>query len=237
MNKLILVKGVPRSGTSLMMRILEKGGIPCVYDDSKRTKESMSKFKNIYGFFEGGNIPKEGNVAVKRLGLDTSKLPYDCYSIFMYRHPLAILSSWEDVMGKKLNRNVKQIAENQAKIYNSLPKNFIVMNYDKIIQDTKSELLRLKKFLPMDFDVGKAEKAIDRKLYIKRKPMITETTLTVEEGFVVKTTKEKTPLEEYIAEKKEKLKAEENNGAEAQKNRDIILAELEALVSQTVPTE
>lgn len=44
---IIIVSGSPRSGTSLMMQILETGGVPLYYDDTKPPDQS-----NPYGYFE-----------------------------------------------------------------------------------------------------------------------------------------------------------------------------------------
>jgi RNase adaptor protein for sRNA GlmZ degradation len=55
---IIIVSGSVRSGTSLMMQLLEAGGVPLYYDDSKPPDEN-----NPYGYFE-----KTGMFAYAGLG-------------------------------------------------------------------------------------------------------------------------------------------------------------------------
>ena len=179
-NKVIIVTGLPRSGTSMMMRTLEMGGIQCAYNENREEKEKI-RMRNIYGFYEGGTIPEVGTVAVKRFGAQIAERlaeKYDCWFIFMDRHPDKIKASWEEANSKAPKPKVKvprqsntsqTLADSQKKIKNVVNKHrHIVINYDKINTDSENELLRLKKFLPVEFDVGKALKAIDKTLYINR---------------------------------------------------------------------
>lgn len=57
----IVVSGLPRSGTSLVMRMLLFGGVPLLIDDA-RTEDAS----NPYGYFE--------HSAVKHIGVDSSCL-------------------------------------------------------------------------------------------------------------------------------------------------------------------
>ena len=174
-NKVIIVTGLPRSGTSMMMRILEMGGIPCNYKDNqdKKTKERM---RNIYGFFEGGKIPDDRIVAVKRFGhqiLEKLADMYDCYFVFMYRDTREIQKSWESANAnmvknpnRKNNGDAFKANQNKSLIAVKNHKHY-VFDYDEINQDP-SIISKLKDFLPLPFDVKKAITAVDKNLYIKR---------------------------------------------------------------------
>src|SRR5690348_4299457 len=57
MDPIYVVSGFPRSGTSMMMRCLEAGGIPCVYDtrgDEARNRNTLipGYVPNPHGFYE-----------------------------------------------------------------------------------------------------------------------------------------------------------------------------------------
>ena len=79
-NFITLVSGLPRSGTSMMMRMLEKGGIPVLSDGVRRADDD-----NPFGYYEFE--------PVKRLDRDVSWLD-DAYNkavkiiyIFLYNLP------------------------------------------------------------------------------------------------------------------------------------------------------
>ena len=51
MNEVVIVTGLPRSGTSLMMQMLEAGGFPCFYTESRKPD-----CYNPKGYFEHNNV-------------------------------------------------------------------------------------------------------------------------------------------------------------------------------------
>jgi hypothetical protein len=75
-----VVSGLPRSGTSMMMRMLEKGGLPILTDSIRKADED-----NPLGYYEFE--------PVKRLDRDASWLPQACDKavkiiyIFLYHLP------------------------------------------------------------------------------------------------------------------------------------------------------
>lgn len=170
-KKLIVVTGIPRSGTSMMMRTLEMGGIPCVYQDN-HPEEMKKKMKNIYGFFEGGTIPEQGGVAVKRFGkvaVERLSKDYDCYFIFMQREPRQIQASWQAFSGDVNKGKPVALEQNQKKVKDEVIKEkHIIIEYNTFVMDTENELNRLQAFLPLPLNVKKAFKAVDRYLYVNR---------------------------------------------------------------------
>lgn len=171
MKNLIVVTGIPRSGTSMMMRILEFGGVSCVYEDIHKEADKI-KMRNIYGFYEFGKIPVDANVAVKRFGHGITKLlseQYNCYFIFMMRDVDQIHKSWLEVGNYRNNFLPPSYIERQNRNLEEVKKHkHIIINYDDAHLNSEETLLQLKAFLPMDFDTTKAIKAIDKSLYIKR---------------------------------------------------------------------
>ena len=49
---MIVVSGTPRSGTSMMMQMLEAGGIECVYDPDMGKQNPLNMSFNPNGYFE-----------------------------------------------------------------------------------------------------------------------------------------------------------------------------------------
>lgn len=52
-NMITIVSGLPRSGTSMMMRMLEAGGIELMTDNIRKADED-----NPHGYFEFENVKK-----------------------------------------------------------------------------------------------------------------------------------------------------------------------------------
>lgn len=182
MNPLVIVSGLGRSGTSMMMRILKFGGVPCCYGPDGETPKSFNK----YGIYEGGEVPEEGNVAVKsvytfprRDGLDVK---FDCYFIFMNRPSNEIVASRrflpppsEKSYGRKLRhfalrpQNADFFKQQQdVTLAYIADKKHIIINYKDIVFNPRPYLEQIKAFIPFPFNVDEAEKAIDKSIYVDR---------------------------------------------------------------------
>jgi len=166
MKPVIVVTGMPRSGTSMMMRMLEQGGVPCSYQPDNRPA-----LRNPNGCYEGGKIPQDGGVAVKQFRIIPE---HDCYYIFMYRNPLAISRSWDAVSklgncpAQRQNSMESLSKRQQASLERVQRQKNVVINYDAVVDNPVAELQKVKDFIPFPFDVEKASLVVDRGLYIKR---------------------------------------------------------------------
>lgn len=168
MQKIVLV-GQPRSGTSMMMRLLEAGGIDCEYGESKGDKE---KFRNIHGFFE---IEKPSYTKCFKCWNPSflHKVPKDWKVIYIERDVYSILQSWKDVNNKN---DLKKIKE-QVEVRRSNIKRILINNsFDvlkvtyKQVNDNPLEMAnKIKDFLhPIKFNAIKASKMVDKNLYKNR---------------------------------------------------------------------
>jgi len=164
MNEIIVVTGLPRSGTSLMMQILEKAGLP-IYSDGVRQKdennpEGYYELEAVKGIVRNNAFLKEGIgkvikiVAPLPMFMDKS-LPYK--AIFMRRNMEEVLRS-QEVM---LNKDQTAEREKFRKIYeghiektmqffmtNNIP--FLEMNHRELIQQPETEIKKLLNFLNME---------------------------------------------------------------------------------------
>lgn len=89
MQPVYVVCGFPRSGTSMMMRAIDAGGIPAIYsDDSARDRDA-----NPHGYFEVDFLPqfdfsRASGKVIKVIDGDHRFIPREpCRIIYMLRDP------------------------------------------------------------------------------------------------------------------------------------------------------
>jgi hypothetical protein len=188
MNKNVnyIVSGIERSGTSLMMQILEAGGLPVVYDDSRKPDEHNPKG---YYELEGGKIIdalSDGKFPMKKYrgkfikitawGLEY--LPKGKYNIiYMIRSTDEIVES--TIKMTKENYNKEELGKCLAKfdrltleqLKKKVGKDFILLPifFNSLVRkSTSKQELEIIKIRFPEFDVDKAIKVIDEKLYRSR---------------------------------------------------------------------
>lgn len=170
---MIIVTGMARSGTSLMMQILKASGIS-VYTDNKRKPDG----NNPKGYFEIEAIgeklkenpnflnDKKGSVKVlsaflEHLFKSDTKHAY----IFMERNLDEIFASMGKMSGGVNAKTKDAIKEHIRIIKNKLANEKVVyINYNRLINNPNSELAKLKDFVP-ELDVDRSEDVIDNNLY------------------------------------------------------------------------
>jgi hypothetical protein len=183
-DPIIVVSGLPRSGTSLMMQMLEQGGIP-VFSDNVRTPDES----NPKGYYE--------HEAVKRLRRDkkwlsqaTGKavkiishlLPYlpakyNYKIIFMLRDLSEVVRSQHRmlVLNGKHKENLypgrlEITFKNQLVIANSWFKSnhnaaVLYINHSEAIANPLETAQKVQKFLGVNTDVEKMASVIDKSLH------------------------------------------------------------------------
>lgn len=185
-NTNYIVSGLERSGTSLMMQILEAGGIPVAYDGSRKSDGNNPKG---YYELEGGKIISKlrdksfpmGKYKGKFIKITTwglQHLPEGRYEIlYMIRNTDEIVESTIKMAKGKYDK--EQLRECLTKLDNSTLDwlktkessnfKFIPMFYNALVGETSAELeLNVLKVRYPKFDVEKAKKVIDKKLYRNR---------------------------------------------------------------------
>jgi len=181
-----IVSGQERSGTSMIMQILHSGSIPTAFDDSRPADEN-----NIKGYYEleGGKIiskliskqfPIEnykGNF-IKITAYGLKYLPPGNYKIiYTERHIEETLDSIEKMIkGKEFNRD--ETRESILKL-DKMIKNEIInrddisvlfVNYNKILDNPKENILEILNFLNLPLDnLEKMVNTIDLKIYHNRR--------------------------------------------------------------------
>jgi len=187
-DTILIVSSLPRCGTSMMMQMLEAGGIPPMTDHIREADED-----NPRGYYEFEKV--------KKIKEDASWLE-DCYGkvfkmvsallyylpsdkrykvIFIRRKMEEMLASQnkmlqrqgekgdnvsDEEMAKKLHKHLRKIEEWLAK-QNNL--DVIYINYNEVNQNPHENARLVNRFLGDRLSVAKMERVVEKSLYRKRK--------------------------------------------------------------------
>jgi hypothetical protein len=183
-----IVSGLPRSGTSMMMKMLEAGGMQILTDNVRLADDNNPK-----GYYEFERVKKlkDGDTAwietaqgkvLKIISALLEHLPgeYHYKVVFMRRSMDEILASQKkmlEILGQS-NGNVTD--EQLASIYYKHLRHIeswlgrqtnldvIYVNYNSLLADPSDYLLQMRSFLIDDLNIEKMRGVIDRNLYRQR---------------------------------------------------------------------
>ncbi|MEC4676175.1 MAG: sulfotransferase family protein [Nitrospirota bacterium] len=180
-----IVSGLPRSGTSMMMKMLEAGGLPPLTDKLRTADDDNPK-----GYYEFERVKKldEGDIAwlseaqgkaVKVISALLTYLPptYTYRVIFMQRAMPEILASQKKMLIHRHEDADDVSDEEMAALYTEHLRHVdswidgrpnirrININFNEIIKNPGAHLETINKFLDGCLDTGKAEAVIDPSLY------------------------------------------------------------------------
>lgn len=185
---IIIVSGLPRSGTSMTMKMLEAGGIPPLTDQI-RTADSDNP-KGYYEFERAKKL-REGDVAwipdaegkvVKVIGALLVHLPpdYEYRVLFMRRNIKEILASQAKMLENRgeenkvddatiaglFSKHVKQVED----WMNSQPNlQYIDVDYNAMLVDPKPLVKKINQFMGGGLDEAAMIRVVDPELYRQRK--------------------------------------------------------------------
>ncbi len=184
-NKIIIVSGLPRSGTSMMMMMLEAGGIPLL-TDSLRTPDvdnpkGYYEFEPVKSLHKGNNqwLPQAAGKAVKVVSSLLKFLPLDhrYKVIFMKRRIDEILASQTKMIRNRQENSDRASDAKMSKLFDKhlqeiLPWldaqehiDYIEISYNDILQKPEAAVSALPAFLDFPLDTGRMIATIDRSLY------------------------------------------------------------------------
>jgi len=184
---LTIVSGLPRSGTSLMMQLLQAGGLPALTDGFRAADES-----NPRGYFEFEAVKQlrtdrswlaqaRGHV-VKIIHLLLRELPQDGsfqYRIILMKRPIEeVLASQKAMLqrdGKTsadaavLRRAFEsQLAQLESWLAGQAHCKVLPVEYHRALFEPAAVADELRRFLELDLDVAAMVQAVDPKLYRQR---------------------------------------------------------------------
>jgi hypothetical protein len=188
-QEIVIVSGLPRSGTSLMMQMLDKGGAEVVTDniraadtDNPRGYYELEQVKKIKE--DASWLPGTRGKAIKMV----SQLLYDLPAseryriIFMARELAEVLDSQEKMLAR-LNKPSAPRAVVEKAFIGHLDRlrawlteqpniEVLYVRYNDLVQRPEAEAERVSAFLGGRADATNMARAVDKSLYRNRKPSI-----------------------------------------------------------------
>jgi len=187
-DAVLIVSGLPRSGTSMMMRMLEFGGLPVLIDEIRTPNEDNP---NGYYEFEAVKQTRQdaswlGNAAGKvvkmvyRLLYDLPR-GYDYKVIFMRRNTDEVLASQKKMLERNGDAGINDISSAQiSALFRRQLKEFkewiegqsnfsiLEVDYNRTLEEPEAELERLNAFLGGRLDTRAMVEVVDQTLYRNR---------------------------------------------------------------------
>ena len=185
-----VVSGLPRSGTSMMMQMLEAGGLQIVTDNIRTADDD-----NLQGYYEFEKIKqlKDGNSAwveqacgkvIKVISalLEHLPAPYQYKIVFMERDLLEVLASQRKMLerrGKPVNEeaDVKFLdlyQKHLVKVKNWLSDqgnlDVIYINYNDLLDNPKKYAMEVARFMEVPLDVQSMVAIPEERFYRQRNP-------------------------------------------------------------------
>jgi hypothetical protein len=187
-DTITVVSGLPRSGTSMMMKMLEAGGLTVLTDNQRVADED-----NPRGYYEDERI--------KRLAKDASWLaeargkvvkvvspllrhlrPEYRYRIIFVRRDMAeVLASQRQMLARRQESTNaisdddmaaayrKHLADIEAWLRQQRNMDVLYVKYDEVVKSPAQHAERLKQFLGQPLDAARMVAAVDQALYRQRK--------------------------------------------------------------------
>ena len=185
---IVVVSGLPRSGTSLMMKMLEVGGIPSLTDRIRKADDDNPKgyyeFERAKKLKEGDFawLPEAEGKAVKVISALLSYLPaeYQYKVIFMQRSLPEVLASQRKML---VNRDEdpdrvsdeeltglfeKHLADVMGWLAQQSNVSTLYLSYNDLIGNPTANIQGLDRFLPGLLDTTSMGTVIDPALYRQR---------------------------------------------------------------------
>jgi len=185
--EIIVVSGLPRSGTSMMMRMLEAGGIEPLSDGVRSADDD-----NPLGYYEfervkalpgdAGWLRQAEGKAVKVVSALLEQLPRDrCYKVVFIERDVGEVLASQRCMLQRRGRTVegdseerlaslfdKHIAAARERLAERREMQVEFVRHHEVIADPRGAARRLAIFLERTFDEAAAARAVDPALYRQR---------------------------------------------------------------------
>jgi tetratricopeptide (TPR) repeat protein len=183
-NTIVIVSGLPRSGTSMMMQMLSAGGIPPLTDSVREADENNPK--GYYEFEKAKQLNRDSSwmaeskgKAVKIVAQLLAYLPAiqgaDYRVVFMERDMDEVLSSQKSMLHRQEKKGAKLSDDRLRTIFSHQVKQIRTMlslrkiptlfvDYNRTIENPEETAARLTAFLGEKIDKKKMAEAVDSAL-------------------------------------------------------------------------
>ena len=187
-DAIVIVSGLPRSGTSMMMKMLEAGGIEPLMDNLRAADDDNPK-----GYFEFERVKQiehdkawladAGGRAVKLISALLKHLPstYNYKVIFMRRAMSEILASQRQMLlrrgepadavpdEKMAAMFDKHIAQVESWLATQPNIETVYVSYNEVMKDPRPHAERINAFLGGSLNVEAMAEVADRSLYRQKR--------------------------------------------------------------------
>ncbi|MEZ8002645.1 MAG: alkaline phosphatase family protein [Patiriisocius sp.] len=179
-NQVVVVSGLPRSGTSVMMQMLAKGGITMLSDGKREADDSNPKgyfeYEPVMALYKDNKWMGEAqNKAVKIVAplLKHINPKFRYKIIFMKRDLSEVVKSQQKMIGKDVNDlpitllNAYQDQLNKIEVWKEKEPGveLIYIDYQEVLNDTQAIVDKVSSFLGSTLDHKAMVSAVDKKLY------------------------------------------------------------------------
>lgn len=186
-SAITIVSGLPRSGTSLMMQMLEAGGLPALTDNLRAPDES-----NPRGYLEFEAVKRlqsektwleqaRGRV-VKIIHLLLRELPTDgsySYRVVLMKRPIKeVLASQRAMLDRQGKTSaddatleriyLSQLAQVEAWLREQPVFSVLSLEHQRVLKDPLGAAGEINAFLQLNLDVAAMAAAVDPTLYRQR---------------------------------------------------------------------
>ncbi len=186
---IVVVSGLPRSGTSMTMKMLEAGGLSLVIDGIRTADEDNPK-----GYYEDERVKDLGKMddkawladskgkAIKIISYLLKDLPpsYNYKVLFMRRHVHEVLASQAKMLERRgetsesSDKRMLELYDDHLWKVNRLLKreahlDVIDVHYKAVLENPRAEAERIHAFLGLPLDAGKMASVVDGRLYRNRR--------------------------------------------------------------------
>jgi len=184
----VVVSGLPRSGTSMAMKMLDAAGVPLLIDGIRTADEDnpkgyyeLEQVKTLDKGADKGWVQNARGKAVKIISFLLKDLPpeYNYKIIFMNRDLPEVLASQSKMLARRgeasstEDERMKDIYEKHLRktkelLWSAPQFEVLELQYKQVIEDPAGAAQRIRDFLGMPLDVGKMSQVADKELYRNR---------------------------------------------------------------------
>lgn len=179
-GQIVIVSGLPRSGTSLMMQMLHSGGLDVLTD--KKRKPDRSNPKGYFEYEPVMSLHKDNewlhlaqNKSLKVVAplLRFLDPQYRYKVIFMNRDLIEVVKSQQKMIGKDPNNLPVKLFDAYSKQLNTVDSwkdrepgvELIYLNYKDVLNDTEVALSKMESFIGVELNKREMAKCVDKSLY------------------------------------------------------------------------
>ena len=179
-EQIVVVSGLPRSGTSLMMQMLHKGGIKALTDENRKADDSNPKgyfeYEPVMSIHKDNSwlpLAKDKSVKVVAPLLKFLDPKFRYKVIFMNRDLTEIVKSQQKMIGKDPETLPTRLFEaykkhlKQVEIWKNREPGVELMylNYRDVLENKEESIDKINSFVGLDLNKIEMTKCIDKSLY------------------------------------------------------------------------